>query len=132
MKTKAQTDEELLREDLQNRRLETIKTKLEGKGLDRKDILFLSSLFKAISDAILEDSEMEPRDHHVFCDEVATIMSNLSGEETYTKEDIQNLVIAFAKRPYKYVTTNDCDHFAGFRATDYFVELIRKEIGIDF
>lgn len=128
------TKKTLVREKIQNTCFEVIKAELteEEKGLDDKDILFISSLFKLISDGIHEDPEMQPREHHVFCDEIATVMSEISGTETYTKEDVQKIVMAFSKAPYNYVVTNDCKHFAGFRATDYFVDLIREKIGLEF
>ena len=128
------TKKALVREKIQNTCFEIIKAELKGeeKGLDDKDILFISSLFKLISDEIHEDPEMQPREHHVFCDEVAAVMSDISGTETYTKENVQEIVMALSKAPYKYVVTNSCKHFAGFRATDYFVDLIREEIGLEF
>lgn len=127
------TKKMLVREKIQNTCFGIIRTELEGrKGLDEKDILFISSLFKLISDGIHEDPEMQPREHHVFCDEVATVMSEISGTETYTKEDVKEIVMAFSKAPYNYVVTNDCKHFAGFRATDYFVDLICEKIGLEF
>ena len=128
-----ETKKMLVRAKIQSTCFEIIRTELKGeKGLDEKDILFISSLFKLISDGIHEDPEMLPREHHVFCDEVAKVMSEISVTETYTKGDVKEIVMAFSKAPYNYVVTNDRKRFEGFRATDYFVDLICEKIGLEF
>lgn len=127
------TKKELVRERIQCTCFEIIKDELKNeKSLDNKDILFISSLFKLISDAMYKDPEMEPREHSVFCDRVAETMSDISGTETYNKEDVQKIVVALSEGPYYYVVTNDHMHFTDFRATDFFVDLICEKIGLEF
>ena len=57
--------------------------------------------------------------HHMFCDTIAESIS--TPDHKVTKQDVQNIVLKFKKKPFKYVDTNRDNNFAGFRATEYFV-----------
>ena len=111
-----------LHERLQEKRTAVIYGKLKNNGFEDKEALFLSSLFKLITQKVHENPETEPRNCHVFCYEI-------SDEMSISQTDVQGIITTLNdndERPYKYIATNRDGDFGGFRATDHFVDMFKK------
>lgn len=122
-----------LQERLLENKLTVISRKLKNQGFETNETLFLTSLYKVINRKVQKDPKTEPRTCHVFCDEIALVMSEMSpNKKAFSVGDVQGTIKTINEHPYKYIATNRAENFRGFRATDHFVKLIREDIGFGF